>query len=82
MGAWVRVKGGIEKGQWGHWSGRVNGDVSVNGGIEKGQSALVRVNGGIEKGQRGHWSGSMGAWRRVRSDRGSGLQAPPCRVVR
>ena len=35
--------------------------------------ALVRVNGGIEKGQRGRWSGSMGAWRRVRSDRGLAL---------
>ena len=32
--------------------------------------ALLRVNGGIEKGQWGHWSGSMGALRRVRSDRG------------
>ena len=32
--------------------------------------ALVGVNGGIEKGQWGRWSGSMGAWRRVRSDRG------------
>ena len=35
--------------------------------------ALVRVNGGIEKGQWGRWSGSMGAWRRVRSDRGLAL---------
>ena len=32
--------------------------------------ALVRINGGIEKGQWGRWSGSMGALRRVRSDRG------------
>ena len=28
------------------------------------------MNGGIEKGQWGRWSGSMGALRRVRSDRG------------
>ena len=36
--------------------------------------ALVRVNGGIEKGQRGGvGQGSMGAWRRVRSDRGLAL---------
>ena len=56
MGALVRVNGGIEKGQWGHWSGSM-------GGIEKGQwrrwsgsmEALVRVNGFI-----GRWSGSMG----------------------
>ena len=43
----------------------------VNGGMEKGSMvALKRVNGGIEKGQWGRWSGSMGALRRVRSDRG------------
>ena len=46
MGALVRVNGGIEKGQWGHWSGRWSGSM---GCIEKGQWVLVRVgvNGGI-----------------------------------
>ena len=47
---------GIEKGQWGHWSGSMGALKRVNGGIgqgqwaiEKGQWALVRVNGGIEQ---------------------------------
>ena len=50
--ALVRVNGGIEKGQWEHWSGSMVALVRVNGGIEKGQlEALVRVNGGIGQGQ-------------------------------
>ena len=67
QGQWglVRVNGGIEKDQCGHWSRsmgvlkRVKGAlVRVNGGIEKGQwGALVRVNAGIEKGQWRRWSG-------------------------
>ena len=40
MGALVRVNGGIEKGQWGHWEGSMG--------------ELKRFNGGIEKGQWGH----------------------------
>ena len=40
--------------------------------------ALVRVNGGIEKGQWGRWSGSMGALRRVRSDRGLAVGQTGC----
>ena len=75
MEALVRVNGGIEKGQWALV--RVNGGIEqwgLNGGIEKDQwGALVRANGGIEKGQWGRWSGSMGAWRRVRPDRGLAL---------
>ena len=35
---------GIEKDQWGHWSGLMGVLKRVNG-------VLVRVNGGIEKGQ-------------------------------
>ena len=99
MGVLVRVNGGIEKGQWGHWSGSVGALKRVNlgvgqgqwgrcqgeWGIEKGQWAIEqgglnggieRINGfrvGIEKGQWGRWSGSMGAWRRVRSDKGLAL---------
>ena len=65
QGQWGRCQGqwGIEKGQWAIEQG------GLNGGIE-------RINGvrvGIEKGQWGRWSGSMGAWRRVRSDKGLAL---------
>ena len=38
MGALVRANAGIEKGQWGRWSGSM--------GVAMG--ALVKVNGGIE----------------------------------
>ena len=37
MGALVRVNGGIEKGQWGHWSGSMGVLKRVNGGIGQGQ---------------------------------------------
>ena len=47
--ALVRVNGGIEKGQWWHWSGLMvvlKSQWRVNGGIEKGQlEASVRVSG-------------------------------------
>ena len=39
MGALVRANAGIEKGQWGRWSGS----------IQMAMGALVRVNGGIEQ---------------------------------
>ena len=42
MGVLKRVNGGVGQGQWGHWSGSMEG-------IEKGQWVLVRVNGGIEQ---------------------------------
>ena len=42
MGALVRANAGIEKGQWGRWSGSMGAMVRVMG-------ALVRVNGGIEQ---------------------------------
>ena len=42
MEALVRVNGGIEKGQWGHWSGRWSGSM---GCIDKGQWVYVRVGG-------------------------------------
>ena len=60
MEALVRVKGGIEKGQWAL--------VRVNGGIEQ-----WGLNGGIEKDQwGGHWSGSMGVLKRVNGGVGQG----------
>ena len=40
MGALVRVNAGIEKGQWGRWSGSMR--------------VLKRVNGGVGQGQWGH----------------------------
>ena len=44
MEALVRVNGGIEKDEWGHWSGSM--------GVLKGSMvALKRVNGGIGQGQ-------------------------------
>ena len=36
-GALVRVNAGIEKGQWGHWSGSMRVLKRVNGGIGQGQ---------------------------------------------
>ena len=36
MGALRRVNGGIEKGQWGRWSGLMWVLKRVNGGVEKG----------------------------------------------
>ena len=63
-GALVRVSGG----------GSMGVLKRVNGGS---MGVLKKINGGgiggIEKGQWGRWSGSMGAWRRVRSDRGLAL---------
>ena len=37
MGALVRVNAGIEKGQWGHWSGSMRVLKRVNGGVGQGQ---------------------------------------------
>ena len=37
MGALLRVNGGIEKGQWGHWSGSMGVLTRVNGGGGQGQ---------------------------------------------
>ena len=45
------LNGGIEKDQWGHWSGSMR--------------VLKRVNGGIGQCQWGRWSGSMGVLKRV-----------------
>ena len=48
-----RVNGGIEKGQWAHWSEPMQVLKRVSGGVGQGQFkwqwALVRVNGGIEQ---------------------------------
>ena len=48
------LNGGIEKDQWGHWSGSMG--------------VLKRVNAGVGQGQWGHWEGSgqTGAWLWVR----------------
>ena len=58
MGSLVRVNGGIEKGQWGHWSGSMG--------------VLKRFNGGVGQGQLGHWSGSMVVLKRVNGGVGQG----------
>ena len=44
--ALVKVNGGIEKGQWRHWSGSMQALVRVDGGIEKGQWAMGVLNNG------------------------------------
>ena len=83
MGALARANAGIEKGQWGRWSGsmgvlkRGNGAlVRVNGGIEQQWG----LNGGIEKDQWGHWSGSIRVWKRGEWGRWSGSMRPLRRV--
>ena len=53
VGALVRVSGGIEKGQWGHWSGSMGVLKRVNGGTGS-MGVLKRINGGIGQGQWGY----------------------------
>ena len=47
MEALVRVNGGIEKDEWGHWSGSMGVLKRVNG-------VLKRVNGGVGQGEWGY----------------------------
>ena len=77
MEALVRVNAGIEKGQWGHWSGSMGVLKRVNGGVGQGQCR--RVNGGIEKGQ---WAmgvlnngGSIGVLKKIN---GGGIGQGQC----
>ena len=60
-----RVNGGIEKGQWGHWSEPMQVLKRVSGGVGQGQF----------KWQWGRWSGSMGPLR------GAGSGQKGARVV-
>jgi len=76
MGALVRANAGIEKGQWGRWSGSIQmamgALVRVNGGIEQ----QCKLNGKIEKDQCNRWSGSIGVLKRGEWGRWSGSMRP------